>query len=137
VLVVRLRATTNQKSITLEKLRIERWSMLQVGEIHPKDEARVWLSIHWLLETCSCWAFWGRKLPAVVSVAFWRNVDLFLVCWLQDLGRKLVNEIKQLIDSGGQQGADFVQFALGEDRNDVSLGFGVWVKFAPGEDKPI
>jgi hypothetical protein len=36
VLVVRLRATTNQKSITLEKLRIERWSMLQVGENTPK-----------------------------------------------------------------------------------------------------
>lgn len=30
VYVVRLRATTNQKSLTLEKLRIERWTMLQV-----------------------------------------------------------------------------------------------------------
>jgi hypothetical protein len=87
-------------------------------------------------------------LPDVVSVAPWRIVDSFLlswrsiglflvsrrsvdllpVSWPQDLGRKLVNEIKQLINSGGQQGADYVQFALGEDRNDVSLRFGVEFK---------
>lgn len=38
---------------------------------------------------------------------------LFIPFLLQDLGRKLINEMKQLIDSGGQQGADFVHVALG------------------------